>query len=134
MVSQASKNHYGLVSIKWKYETDNYRKKLFPPIGFHLNTCTATKIPFMYSQVGNCVASVPITCLFHVLVSDLYTVFPGSVHIFFSRIGRPILGIYKSLTGTCTWKLGLWLRNSFFKNLCFEFLVLCLCSVETFKF
>jgi hypothetical protein len=35
----------------------------------------------------------------HVSVSDLYTVFSGSVHIFpCSRIGRPIPEIYKSLT------------------------------------
>jgi hypothetical protein len=34
-----------------------------------------------------------------VSVSDLYTVFPGSVHILYcSRICRPIMGIKKSLT------------------------------------
>ncbi len=35
----------------------------------------------------------------HVSVSDLYISTPRSVHLFFwSRIGRPIVGIYKSLT------------------------------------
>ncbi len=56
-------------------------------------------------------------------------VLPGSVHIFScSRIGRPIVGIHKSLTETWMWKLGLRPHNSFSGNICFEFLLLCLCS------
>ncbi len=55
---------------------------------------------------------------------------PGSVHIFScSRIGRPIMAIYKTLTDAWMWKLGLWPRNSFSGNICFEFSVFCLCSV-----
>jgi hypothetical protein len=46
-----------------------------------------------------------------------------------SRIGRSMLEIYKSLTDTCMWKLGLCPRNSFSGNICFEFLGLVLCSV-----
>jgi hypothetical protein len=50
-------------------------------------------------------------------------------HISCSRIGRSILGMYKSLTDTWMWKLGLWPRNSSSGNMCFEFSVLVLCSV-----
>ncbi len=83
---------------------------------------TATKILFMYSQKKNCAASGPISTFMYLW---------GSVHIFScSRIGRPIMRLYKSLTDTWTWKSGLWPRNSFSGNICFNFLVLCLCSVQ----
>ncbi len=69
----------------------------------------------------------------HVSVSDLYVcVLQGSVHIFSCSRIRPIVGMYKSLTDTWMWKLGLWPRNSFSRNICFEFPVLCLCSVAIF--
>ncbi len=63
----------------------------------------------------------------HVSVGDLYisTIVP---HMSCSRIGRSIMGKYKSLTDTWMWKLGLWLRSSFPGNICFEFSVLVLCS------
>jgi hypothetical protein len=41
----------------------------------------------------------------HVSVSDLYSPRNGP-HISSSRKGRPIVGIYNSLTDTCMWKLG----------------------------
>jgi hypothetical protein len=82
--------------------------------------CTATKISFMYSFSGN--FSVPIAtfmCLW-----AIYT-FPGSAglspHISCSRKGRLIVGICKQLTDTWMCKLGLWPRNSFSGNICFEF-------------
>ncbi len=73
---------------------------------------------------GNWAASVPSStfmCLWTIYI------FPG--HIFScSRIGRQIMGIYKSLTDTWVWKLGLTPHNSFSGNICFEFSVLCLCT------
>jgi hypothetical protein len=76
----------------------------------------------------NCAASVPIStfmCLWAVYI------FPVSVHILFcSRICRPSVEIYKSLTDTWMWKLGLRPCNSFSGNTCFEFSLLCLCSVH----
>jgi hypothetical protein len=61
----------------------------------------------------------------HVSVRDLYIPRIFSC----SRIGRPIAGIYKALTDSQMWKLGLRPRNSFSGNICFKFSVLCLCSV-----
>ncbi len=74
--------------------------------------------PFMYSVSGNYAASVPISTF--MFVSDLYIprIRP---HISCSKIGISILGIYKSLTDTWMWKLGLWPRNSFSGNICFKF-------------
>ncbi len=52
---------------------------------------------------------------------------PGiGLHISSSRIGRPIVGIYKSLARM--WKLGLRSRYSFSRIICFEISVFCLCS------
>jgi hypothetical protein len=91
--------------------------------------CTATKTPLMYSFSGNSAASAPIStfiCLWAIFIV------PGSVytlHISPSRIGRPNMGIYKSLTDTWLWKSGLRSRYSFSGNICFKILVFCLCSV-----
>ncbi len=62
---------------------------------------------------------------FHVSVIDLYIPRIG-LHISSSRIGTPIVGIYKSLTDGWMWKLGLRPRYSFSGNLFRNFGVLSL--------
>ncbi len=89
----------------------------------------------MYSFSGNCAASVPDSQFPHscASVSDLYLNSKDrSMHIFCSRIGRSIVGIYAyfSLTDTWVWKLGLWPRNSFSGNICVKFSVLYLSSMK----
>jgi hypothetical protein len=96
--------------------------------GFCDRAYTATAIPFIYSFSGNCAASAPNFHI-HVSVSDLYIPRIGP-HISSSRKGRPIVGIYNSLTDTCMWKLGLRPRYSFAGNICFKFSAFCLCSVR----
>ncbi len=64
----------------------------------------------------------------HVSMSDLYIPRIGP-HIPSSRKGRPIVGIYNSLTDTWMWKLGLMPRYSFPGNICLKFSAFCLCSV-----
>ncbi len=63
----------------------------------------------------------------HVSVSDLY-ITRISPHISSSRKGRPIVGIYNSLTDTWMWKLGLRPSYSFSGNIYFKFSGFCLCS------
>ncbi len=87
-------------------------------------TCTATKIPLIYSFSGNSAASAPIST-FMCLWAHLYI--PRiSLLISSSRTGRPIVEIYNSLTDTWMWKLGLRPRYSFSGNICFEISVFCL--------
>jgi hypothetical protein len=100
-----------------------------------LSYCTATKIPFMCSQQRNYAASVPISTFMCIwAIYSLYTQ-DRSTYIFsFSRIGRPIMGIYKLLIHTWMWKLGLKLRNFFSGNICFEFSVLYLFAVRHLQY
>ncbi len=70
---------------------------------------TAKKIRFVYSQKWNCAASFPVST---------------GPSIFYTKIGGPIVGIYKSLTETWWWKLGTRPRSF----ICFKFLIQCLCS------
>ncbi len=92
----------------------------------------------MYSFSGNCAASVQFQ---HSCFCEQFIFFPSqflysqdwSTYFPACRIGRSIVGIYKSLTDTRIWKLGLWPRNSFSWNICFEFSVLVLCSVACYQ-
>ncbi len=84
------------------------------------NNYTATAIPFIYAFSGNCAASALIS----------------GPHFSSSRKGRPIVGIYNSLTDTWILTLGLVPQYSFSGNICFKFSVskfqfsaFCLCSV-----
>ncbi len=62
---------------------------------------TVPKIQFMYFQKWNCAVSFPIPKF--MFLWAIY-IFPGSVCLFdCSIIGRPFLGIYKSLTDTWKW-------------------------------
>ncbi len=66
--------------------------------------CIVPKIRFMYSQKWNYAATFPIPKFMYVWA--IY-IFPGSVCLFgFSKMLRPILGIYESLTDAWMWKLG----------------------------
>ncbi len=71
---------------------------------------TATKIPFMCSFSGICHGLSPNFHI-HVSVSDLYI-----PTMDLQEICGPILGINKSLTDTCMWKLGLRPRNAQKRN------------------
>ncbi len=95
-----------------------------PPACSWVSAYTVTAIPFIYSFSGNCAANFHI----HVSVSDLYIPRIGP-HISSSRTGRPIVGVYNSLTDTWKWKLGLRPRYSFSGNICHKFSAFCLCSV-----
>ncbi len=65
------------------------------------STCIVTKIQFIHSQKWNCSASFLVSTFMYLWA--VY-VFPGSVCLFgCNKIGRPILGIYTSLTDTWTW-------------------------------
>ncbi len=71
---------------------------------------------------------------FHMCLWAMY-IFQGSAHIFScNRIGRPIVGMYKSLTDTWMRKLRLRPRNSFTGNNCFKFSLLCLCSAVAYTY
>ncbi len=79
---------------------------------------SAKKIRFIYSQIRNGSASVPISTFMYLW--EIY-IFSRSVQLFScSRIGRPNVGLYKSLEAA----------HFHFWDICFEFSVYCLCSED----
>jgi hypothetical protein len=73
--------------------------------------------PFMYFQKWNCYFQNRIIMFYLPVPTLIYLweiyILPGSICLFCSREEcGPILGIYKSLTDTWMWKLGLRPRNS----------------------
>ncbi len=78
---------------------------------------------FLFLGIARPQSQFPHSCVFEHL--HIPRVGP---HISCSRIGRSIVGMYKSLADTRMWKLGLWPRNSVSRNICIEFLALVLCS------
>jgi len=87
------------------------------------SACTAKK---MYSQERNCATSVPISTF--MFLRAIY-VFPQIVHLFSCRrIGRRVVGIYKSLTEMWMQELGLQLLSFISGNICFELPMQCIPS------
>ncbi len=100
----------------WKFIIHDHKVKLSVcPTQWYLEGTAKTqyrKFETKYSQKRNCAASFPIpTFMFRWAIYIL----KRSVCLFCCRCG-PFLGIYKSLTDTWMWKLGLGLRNSFSRN------------------
>jgi hypothetical protein len=82
----------------------------------------------MYSQERNCAASAPISTL--KCLCDLY-IPRNDPHIFLQQNRQTDHGntVYKSPTDTWMWKLGMRPLSFFSRKTCFEFSVLCLCTV-----
>ncbi len=92
----------------------------------NINVC----FPFMYSQKWNCYFQNRIIMFCLPVPTLIYLweihIFPGSVCLFCCReICGPILGIYKSLTDTCMWELGLRPHNYQKMNTYMRFCVQC---------
>ncbi len=84
---------------------------------------TILKIRNKCSQKRNCTASVPISTV--MCVWGIY-IFPRSGCLFcWRKICGSILGIYKSITDTWMWKLGLRPHNPFSRNTYMGFLLQC---------
>ncbi len=65
----------------------------------------------------------------HSCVCDRFFYFQDRSTYFLQHKRQIDRGIYKSLTNTWMWKLGLRPRNSFSGNICFKIPVLCLCRL-----
>ncbi len=69
-------------------------------------------IPFL--GIARPQSQFPHSCVCERFIYIIHSIGP---HTSCSRIGRSIVGIYKSLTDTWMWKLGLWSRHSFSGNI-----------------
>jgi hypothetical protein len=138
----SDKNHTWLLKIVLKAAYDMYTGEKRPMRGSqNINSNMAFRTFFSASTLQQkshlCIpegTARPQTQFPQSCVYEWFIYSQLSVHLFScSKIGRPIMGIYKSLTDTWMWKLGLRPHNSFSGNICFEFSVLCLCTVNFFK-
>ncbi len=83
-------------------------------------SCTAMKIPFIYSQKNNCAASVPISTF--ICLWEIYIYIPRiGLHIFLQQNRQTDDGNIQVAHRHMNVEIGTEAGNSFYRNKCFEF-------------